>query len=66
MRKEDPDFIVTDNQVIVKEHVKKAKPVTGTKLGAITGDNPFSSPFVIFMDMYRFTMPFEITPQIQA
>ncbi len=65
MKYEFNDFWVEKNQVYIKKHVKKAKPITGTKIGAITGDNPWSSPFVVFMDMYRFAIPFEMTVQIE-
>ena len=65
MRYDFDDFYVENNIIYIKKHVKAAKPITGTKIGAITGDNPWSSPFVIFMDMYRFTIPFEMTLEMQ-
>ena len=60
------DFIVKDNRIIIKDHVKHYKPITGTKIGAITGDNPFSSPFVIFMDLFRFALPFETSIEMET
>ena len=61
MNKDNSDFIVKEDYIIIKDHVKEPKPVTGTKIGAITLDNPFSSPFVVFMDLFRFSLPFETT-----
>ncbi len=63
--KDYQDFIVKNNQIIIKDHVKHYKPITGTKIGAITGDNPFSSAFVIFMDLFRFALPFETSIEME-
>ena len=42
------------NRIILRqEDVKKAKKLTGTKIGACLGDNPYTSPFKVWLDITR-------------
>ncbi len=58
------EFEIMDGAIVISKNRKDAKPITGTKLGGITGDNPYSSEFVVFMDLYRYTAPFEMNLKV--
>ena len=56
-----------DNHIEIDKLPKKCKKITGTRLGAILGVNPWSTPFEKWCEITKvYEKPFEDTPQMQA
>lgn len=61
------DYQFENKQVVLNQPVKNPKKITMTRLGAILGVNPYTSPFEAWCEITRvYQKPFEETPELIA